>query len=247
MNALMALALILTPLCSLAKSSEPKVIRYGINSNYAMPLINVERVQNTPKLEGGLLKDLGLALFKELNLDPTWILLPKSRVASNLNSGNVHLVCHLNEVWQPAIRDTVSWSHELYRSSNLIVYIGGKPIHKAKDLYGKRVGGVLNFIYQYMDDYFKKGLILREDGPNNESNIQKLLNGRIDYIIMSNLEFEYYKKIYSSLESADLGMDEVITKCALSPKAPVSLEELNRAIDTIRKNGTLEKILKSYN
>ncbi|CAE79647.1 transporter substrate-binding domain-containing protein [Bdellovibrio bacteriovorus] len=247
MKALMALALILTPLCSLAKSSEPKVIRYGINSNYAMPLINVERVQNTPKLEGGLLKDLGLALFKELNLDPTWILLPKSRVASNLTSSNVHLVCHLNEVWQPSIRDTVSWSHELYRSSNLIVYIGGKPIHKAKDLYGKRVGGVLNFIYQYMNDYFKKGLILREDGPNNESNIQKLLNGRIDYIIMSNLEFEYYKKIYSSLESADLGMDEVITKCALSPKAPVSLEELNRAIDTIRKNGTLEKILKSYN
>ncbi|ASD63894.1 substrate-binding periplasmic protein [Bdellovibrio bacteriovorus] len=247
MNALMALAFILIPTCSLAKPPEPKAVRYGINSNYAMPLINVERVQNTPKLEGGVLRDLGLAIFKELHLSPTWILLPKSRVASNLTSCNVHLVCHLNEVWQPAIREAVDWSHDLYRSSNLIVYIGGKPIAKAKDLYGKRVGGVLNFIYQSMDDYFKKGLILREDGPNNESNIQKLLNGRIDYLIMSNLEFDYYKNIYPSLESADLGMDEVITKCALSRKAPITLEELNRAIDTIKKNGTLEKILKSYN
>ncbi|MBO9667499.1 MAG: ABC transporter substrate-binding protein, partial [Bdellovibrio sp.] len=155
-----------------------------MNSDYALPLVDITRRENTPNLEGGVLKDLGEAIFKEMNLRPMWFLVPKKRVGPSLVSGQVAILCHLNEVWQPKIVDDVWWSHELYRSTNLFVFIKKtKQIRSLKDLYGERVGVVLNFIYKSLDSAFQSGQIHREDGPNNESKIQKLLNGRLNYIL----------------------------------------------------------------
>jgi polar amino acid transport system substrate-binding protein len=246
MNTLVVLAFTIFSLCASAKEALRESEPYGVNSDYAMPLVSIKRIQNTQQLDGGILKDLGTALFKELSLTPEFTLLPKKRVAPSLLSGTVNMVCHLHESWQSKIASDVFWSHELYRSANLVVYIGNKPIRKLKELAGQRLGGVLNFVYTDAEDLFAKNIVHRENGPNNESNIQKLLNGRINYIIMSNLEYDYYKKIYPNLDRADFDMDALHTKCALSKKSKITLENLNKAIATLKKNGEIERILKSY-
>ncbi|WP_373999656.1 substrate-binding periplasmic protein [Bdellovibrio bacteriovorus] len=238
------LSVVLFSCCVFAK--EKQVLRYGVNSNYAMPLLGVTRLPQGQVLQEGVLKDLGEALAKELKREPQFILLPKIRVAENLKQGSIDVLCHLNEVWQPAIKNDVYWSDDLYESRNLIVHIDSKPIKSISDLYGARVGTVLNFIYQNLDPYFAKKQILREDAPTNESNIQKILKGRIDYLVMSNLEFDFYKRIYPTLDAVDLSMDSVQTKCALSKKSSISPESFEKAIQTIQRNGVLRKILKSY-
>ncbi|MNL05224.1 hypothetical protein D3C87_1258080 [compost metagenome] len=108
------------------------------------------------------------------------------------------------------------------------------------------MGVVLNFIYVDAEPLFAAKTILRENGPNNESNIQKLLNARINFIIMSNLEYDYFKKIYPNLDRADFEMDALNTKCALSKKSKIKLEDLNKAVATLKKNGTIDRILRSY-
>ncbi|WP_374029056.1 substrate-binding periplasmic protein [Bdellovibrio bacteriovorus] len=221
-------------------------MKFGVNMDYALPLVGIQRPNNGPELTTGILKDLGEALSQEMGYKPHWILLPKKRVAPSLASGNVQILCHLNEVWQPAIKDDVWWSQDIYRSTNLIVYTTAKPVRSLADLNGERVGTVLNFIYQNLDSSFAKKTILREDGPNNESNIRKLLNGRLEYVIMSNLEFNYYKKLYPSLKETDLGMDNVMTKCAVSKKSKLSIDQVNRALSSLKKTGTIDKILRSY-
>lgn len=219
-------------LCAEAASDSLYV---GINSNYTMPLVEIKNPLHNPEVERGILKDLAEAISQELKMKPVWLLLPKNRIAPSLLSGDVAIVCHLNEVWQPKIKNDVLWSQELYTSTNVIVHLGKKNIHKVSDLYGERIGTVMNFIYQHLDDEFAKKKITREDGPNNEANIRKLTHGRISYIVMSNLEFEYYNNIYPNLESSDLKMDSVETKCALSKKSPITLRQLNHAIDVIKK------------
>jgi polar amino acid transport system substrate-binding protein len=238
----------LSPYSGIASAKENSVTSetYGVNSDYALPLLSIKRIQNTQQVDSGILKDLGIALYKELNLSPEYVLLPKKRVAPSLISGYVNIVCHLHESWQSRIVSDVYWSHDVYRSSNVVAFIGNKPIHKLQDLAGQRVGGVLNFVYVDAEPYFANKTILRENGPNNESNIQKLLNARINYVIMSNLEYDYYKKIYPNLDRADFEMDALNTKCALSQKSKIKIEDLNKAIATLKKNGTLERILKSY-
>lgn len=246
MNTFVVLAFTIFSLCALAKESPLESEPYGVNSDYAMPLVSIKRIQNNPELDGGILKDLGTALFKELKLTPEFVLLPKKRVAPSLLTGTVNLICHLHESWQSKIANEVYWTNEIYRSSNVVVFIGNKPIHKLKDLADQRVGGVLNFVYTDAEELFANKTIMRENGPNNESNIQKLLNGRINYIIMSNLEYDYYKKIYPNLDRADFDMDVLHTKCALSKKSKITLENLNKAIATLKKNGEIERVLKSY-
>lgn len=220
---------------------------YGINSNNALPLVEVKSTQDSQQLTSGILKDLGRALYKEMGIEYSEVLLPKKRIPQSLLSGAVDIVCHTNEVWLQDTSREVLWSHDLYKSTNRIVYTGSKPLHKIQDLYGHRVGSALNFVYRDLDPHFKKMDIIREDGPNNESNLQKLLKGRIDYIVLSNMEYNYYKKLHPTLNAANFEMDSLMTKCALSKKSEhISLVRLNKAIDSIKKNGILDKILKSY-
>ncbi|MFM6927027.1 MAG: substrate-binding periplasmic protein [Bdellovibrio sp.] len=229
-----------------AQEVENSKIVIGINSDYSLPLVGIRRFENNPTLDSGILKDLGEAIADELKIQPSWVLLPKKRVAPTLLAGHISFICHLNEAWQEKIKDDVLWSHDLYRSVNVIVHLKKKTIHSLSELNGERIGVVLNFVYKGLDNLFQKNTLLREDGPNNDSNIQKLLSGRINYIVMSNLEYNYYKKKHAALDFTDFGMDSVMTKCALSPKSNLKLNELNHAIDTIKRNGTLDKILKSY-
>ena len=78
MKTFVVLALSIFSLCASAKEASPAVVEtYGVNSDYAMPLVSIKRIQNTQELDGGILKDLGMALFKELHLTPQFILLPK--------------------------------------------------------------------------------------------------------------------------------------------------------------------------
>ncbi|UXR65445.1 transporter substrate-binding domain-containing protein [Bdellovibrio bacteriovorus] len=217
-----------------------------MNSDYAMPLVDIQRSETSASLKDGILKDLGEALSKELGIPLNTLLLPKQRIAPALLSGRISLICHSSEIWQSKIKAQVFWSHDLYTSTNFVTYLKSRSPRNKKELHGERIGTVLNFIYGGLEEEFQKNLIQREDGPNIGSNVQKLLKGRVNYVLMSNLEYNYFKKSFPALQFSDFGQDSVITKCALSKKSGISLSQLNRAIDTIKKNGTLEKILKSY-
>ncbi|WP_413557152.1 substrate-binding periplasmic protein [Bdellovibrio sp. HCB209] len=228
-------------------AAEKTEIVFGVNMDYAMPLVQLQTENNSTTLEGGILKDLGTAIAKELKVTPKWFLVPKRRVGPNLSTGKIDILCHLNEVWQPAIKNDVWWTNKLYASSNVLVFLkDNKRITSVKDIEGEDVGVVLNFIYTSLDPHFQSGTIKREDGPNNLANIKKLLKGRIHYIVMSNLEFAYYNSLYPPLQSADLGMDSVLTKCAVSKKSSLKIEDVNKAIAAITRSGTLDKILRSY-
>ncbi|WP_413584224.1 substrate-binding periplasmic protein [Bdellovibrio sp. HCB274] len=228
---------------ALAKAT---TITFGVNSDYAMPLLKIAYSGERPELDEGILKDLGEAISKELNVEPKWFLVPKNRVAPSLSAGKVDILCHLNEIWQPKIVNDVWWSAPLYKSSNVLVFLKQPNPSSLKDIRGETVGTVLNFIYTSLDPQFKNGSLKREDGPNNVANIQKLLKGRLRYIVMSNLEYAYYKNIYSSMNSAELDMDVVMTKCAVSKKSNLKIEDVNKAIANIHRSGKLNSILRSY-
>lgn len=241
-----SLIFILSSSLSWAKEDPPDKLYFGVNSNYTLPLIEIKNPLHKPEVESGLLKDLGDAIAGEMKLKPTWILLPKNRVAPSLLNGDIDLICHLHEIWQSKIKTDVWWTQELYQSVNVIVYLGKKSVANLKDLNGERVGTVVNFIYHDLEPEFTTKRITREDGTNNQSNIQKLIHGRLDYIVMSNLEYDYFSRIYPELKESDLRMDGVRTKCALSKRSKFTLEQVNHAIDGIKKSGAYNKILKTY-
>lgn len=225
---------------SLAKS---KTLFYGIANETNSPFVEIEMRESRLEISGGILKRLAEALSKELEIKPTLVLLPQRRVGLDLETGDLSMVCFVHETWFPKdFEKKLLWSDPITTNINLIATIKGKPILKVEDLFGKQVGTITNYYYEKLDTYFEKGKIRRESGPTTLSNIQKLLHGRIDYMLISNLEFEYYKKKYPQLKSYNLGMDIVEVKCALSKRSGIELTQINKAINTLKKNGTLDKI-----
>jgi len=240
---LLVLASIFT---SITVSAEPvkKTVYFGVTMETSLPFIELTEINGKPEIKRGILKDLAEAVFGEMKIKPVLVLLPQKRVASELVSGDLSVVCYANESWFPNIKDELLWSEDVTTNTNYIVSVGKKKVHKIENLFGTHVGTIVNFIYKKMEPYFEKNQIYRENGPDNESNVQKLLHSRIDFLILSNLEFDYYKRIYPELESHDLHMDTLSVKCALSRKSGIDLEQLNKAIRTLKKNGILEKIFK---
>jgi polar amino acid transport system substrate-binding protein len=197
--------------------------------------VEVDYSKGRAEISGGILKKIADAITGELSLKPEIILLPQKRVGPDLIAGEISIVCFVHESWfPPEFTKQVLWSDELTTNTNLIATLKGKPINKIEDLFGKQVGVIVNYYYKKLDPYFESGKILKETAPSTASNIQKLLHDRIEYMIISNLEFDYYKKTNPELRSYDLGMDTVKVKCALSKKAGIKLSELNKAITALK-------------
>ncbi|MBS1969977.1 MAG: transporter substrate-binding domain-containing protein [Bdellovibrionales bacterium] len=239
--------LVLTSLVLLAGAAfaKTKTLYYGVANETNLPFVEVDYSNGRAEVTGGILKKLADALTNELNLKPGIILLPQKRVGPDLVSGELGIVCFVHQSWfPPELTNQLLWSDELTSNTNLITTIKGKPVSKIEDLFGKQVGAIVNYYYKKMDPYFESGKITKETGPSTASNIQKLLHGRMEYMIISNLEYDFYKKKNPELRSYDLGLDTVKVKCALSKKAGIELGELNKAIAALKKNGTLDKIFK---
>lgn len=222
--------------------AKPKEIYLGISSASALPYVESVTQGGKVQVTGGILKNLAEALFKEMDISPVLVVLPKKRVAPDLISGDIGAVCYANESWYPGLEKKLFWSKEITTNTNLIVSTNKKPLKKIEDLHGEQVGTVVNFIHKNLEPYFEKNLIQRENGPDNESNLQKLIHGRIKYILLPSLEYTYHKKKYPQLVGHDLGIDTVDIKCAVSKKADLDLVRLNQVIDKLKKNGTIDKI-----
>lgn len=243
----MRICLLLTSLFLLAgsASAKTKTLYYGVADETNSPFVEVDYSRGRAEVTGGILKKIADAITNELKLKPDIILLPQKRVGPDLVAGELGMVCFVHESWfPPEMTNQLLWSDELTSNTNLIATINGKPLSRVEDLFGKQVGAIVNYYYKKMDPYFESGKIIKETGPSTASNIQKLLHGRMEYMIISNLEFDFYKKKNPELRSYDLGLDTVKVKCALSKKAGIELSELNKAIATLKKNGILDKIFK---
>lgn len=239
--------LVLTSLLFICVSAfaKTKTLYYGVADETNSPFVEIDYSKGRAEVTGGILKKIADAITNELNLKPDIILLPQKRVGPDLVAGELGLVCFVHESWfPPEMTNRLLWSDDLTSNTNLIATINGKAVSKVEDLFGKQVGVIVNYYYKKMDPYFESGKITKETGPSTASNIQKLLHGRMEYMIISNLEFDYYKKKNPELRSYDLGLDTVKVKCALSKKAGIELSELNRAIAALKKNGVLDKIFK---
>jgi len=227
---------------TLLKPKKPQKAFFGVSMETSLPFVEIINASTKPEIKSGILKDLAEALFAELKIEPVLVLSPKKRVGPDLVSGDLSIVCYAHESWFPNTEEHLLWSNELTTNTNMIVSLGKKRVKKIDDLFGKNVGTIVNYVYKNLDPYFEKNKILRQNGPNNESNVQKLLHERIDYLILSNLEYYFYKKSYPNLVADDLGMDTSRVKCAVSKKSGIDLNQLNIAIEKLRASGKLAQI-----
>lgn len=227
----------------------PEPFSYGLNSNDSPPFVFFEKRGDRLQVRGGLFFDIGLEIGKRLKRPVNFVLLPRGRLDARLAEGAIELVCYDNEDWAGVYADKYFWSRPIFKQMDYVVSLkdvkGGNP-KDIDDLKGKKLGTVLHFVYSTLTPYFESGSILREDASSGAANIEKLNTGRVPFIILNNLEYNYYKDKDSRLQRAPFEVSPVDVKCAVSKKSDLKIEQINAVISELKKTGRMQKVFSAH-
>jgi polar amino acid transport system substrate-binding protein len=208
--------------------------------NQAMPFAQFHK----DKLVGGILKDLGGALAQRLRRQPQFISLPGEGVSAALAAGKADGICFVRPNW---IDGDFHWSAPFMSDAETIASRPEAPhIGSLTDLRDRPVGTVASHRYPRIENVLG-ARFNRADSPNIDENMRKLLDGTIQHALMGQATLNYYLRgDKASRLRIDMRISTFEAQCAFSKKSEVPFADVDKAINAMLKDGTVEKILARY-
>lgn len=223
-----------------APAADPAVLRIVAPTNQSMPLLRMAGAQPAE----GLLKDVGEALAERVGLNARFIPLPSKRAGPAVASGAADLLCYVKPGW---LEDKVLWTHAFLPGTGIVAaHPNAPPVTMLHELRDEPLGTVLGYRYPILDQAFMQAM-RREDVADATTNLRRLALGRIRYAVTDRAALDYFLR-----DNPDSGLREAIEVeryqlgCALSPDKAALLAPLNRAIDRMQADGTLEALVNRY-
>ncbi len=198
------------------------------------------------ELMGGILKEFGDALGAQLNLQPRYMILPRTRVEGALLRGHADLLCDLRPEWLD--NRTFLWSDAIISNRMIVGMRSETPLPASLNaIAGLRVGTIQG--YRYPEVEYLQPKIVRDNAANDSQNLEKLLLGRFDLIFTNRIFFDYQRKVHperSRLAPHNLKITDFDTYCAIPAQGKLGITELNHAIARLKARGTIQSILARY-
>ncbi len=198
------------------------------------------------ELMGGILKEFGDTLGAQLNLQPRYMILPRTRVEGALLRGHADLLCDLRPEWLD--NRTFLWSDAIIPNRMIVGMRSETPLPASLNaIAGLRVGTIQG--YRYPEVEYLQPKIVRDNAANDSQNLEKLLLGRFDLIFTNRIFFDYQRKVHperSRLAPHNLKITDFDTYCAIPAQGKLGITELNHAIARLKARGTIQSILARY-
>ena len=222
-----------------AYAAQPEIV-FIAPSNHAMPWAQFKN----EKLSGGLLKDLGELIAARLARKAKFIVVPSNRVRGVLLGGSADALCYVRPEW---IDGQYNWTPSLIQDGAAVVARSGAPvIHTLADLHNLRVGTVIGYRYPEIESALGHGFI-REDAPSMESNMRKLIAGRMEYAILEKMVLDYHLRKDKSIQlRVDLLYISFEAQCAFSLSSKIPFADVTRVIKQINEDGSANEIFSRY-
>jgi len=201
---------------------------------------------------GGLAIEIIRAAYKTQGHEITMEFVPWARAEAGVKNGSYDIVPY---TWRTEARVRVLLFSTSYAVGN-VRFIKRKgdafEFNGLESLKDKRVGTVRG--YGYSDAFVNSPLFTREAGNDLMTNVKKLLRERVDLT----LEDEIVARSAIGAEDPQ-ALDRIefvrtplavnplyVTAGLQNPKAQEIIGAFNKGLETIRANGTLDRILKRY-
>lgn len=222
-----------------ADAAEPEIV-FIAPSNHAMPWAQFKE----EKLSGGLLKDLGELIASRLGRKAKFIIVPSNRVRGVLSGGTADALCYVRPEW---LDGNYNWTPSLIKDGAAVVSRAGAPvIHTLSDLHSRPVGTVIGYRYPEIETALGHGFV-REDAPSMESNLRKLIAGRMEYAILEKMVLDYHIRKDKSIQlRVDLLYISFDAQCAFSLSSKIPFADVIRVIKLINEDGSAEEIFSRY-
>lgn len=232
-------ACVLALACAFSHAGPDELVLLAPN-NHAMPIAEF----SNGMLSGGIMKDIGEAIGARLGLRVQFVTVPSRRVALVLAQGEADGVCYVQPYW---IDGNYNWSAPMIPNGAVVLARADAPvIASAADLRGKKVGTVAGYRYPFFDEALGVDFV-RDDAPSMQHNIRKLLVGRTRYALIEQASAIYeIRNAPSQKLRADLVYETFKARCAFSPQSKVPFAQLNRAIEALIADGSVDRIMARY-
>jgi polar amino acid transport system substrate-binding protein len=213
----------------------------AVDGGTEMPMARI--VQD--RVVDGMSLELGRLLARQLGLELQMVALPRKRLRDELLQGRVDGACAYLPEWLPG---PLQWSKPFFLQEYAIVSRADAPAPaNLEALRGQRLGTVLGFVYPELEAALGGGFV-RDDAPDAAASLRKLAADRLQHVAVSQRLLGYLRRSgqFSAAVHPPLAVGEMRTQCALAPGAKVSVQQLNQAIDTIERNGSLAALYRRY-
>ena len=230
----------------LTNGAQAARIRFGGNESNSTPLLY--QLSNPNLATGGLIYEISVAIADDLANDYDIVRIPRAQIAKQLINGSIDMACHIGTTWQHDFKNEVEWSKPLYKYANVLVAKNPIPSSQFKNITNASIGTVNNYFYKDLELIFKDdhNKITRVDSDSVPINVNKLLEKKIDYIVMSEIEFIYYKKKYPEIHRSSFTMDQTDIHCVLSKKSWLPMQRLKQSIERLKSKQVFQKIYDRY-
>ncbi len=208
--------------------------------NQAMPLASYAG----DKLDGGILKDLGEAIARRLKREAVFVSVAGDQVAAALLKGKADGICYVRPFW---IDGDFDWSRPLLPDVELVASHPDMPVVRSLlDLRDRPVGTVASYRYPRVEQVL--GLRFRRlDAPTMEENLRNVMLGHARHTVIAQSTLAYQLKVNKSLKlRPDLKIASFTAQCAFSRRAGVAFADVDKAINSLIDDGSVQKILARY-
>lgn len=206
----------------------------------AMPIV---RFQNGT-LSGGIVKDVGDLLAQRLGRRPVYLNADSPDVATLLGSGRADAMCYLLPFW---VDGNYNWSQPLLPDAEMIAARSDAPhLRSLKDLKDKPVGTVAGYRYPRVELVLGRRF-KRVDAANMDKNIEQMAAGKVPYTMIGEATLNYLHRVHPGLKvRPDLVFSSYKAQCAFSLKSSIPFEDVNKVVDAILKDGSIDQIISRY-
>jgi polar amino acid transport system substrate-binding protein len=225
--------------CVFGHATEPEIV-FIAPSNHAMPWAQFK----DGKLSDGLLKDLGELIAARLARKAKFITLPSNRVRGALSEGAADALCYARPEW---LDGSYNWTQSLIQDGAAVVArIDAPVIRTLANLHNVPLGTVIGYRYPEIENALGHGFV-REDAPSMESNLRKLVAGRMEYAIIEKMVLDYHLRKDQSIKlRVDLLYITFNAQCAFSLSSKIPFAEVTRVIKSINEDGSANEIFSHY-
>lgn len=227
-----------------ATAAEPP-LRFAVSDSWAMPMVQLERNRPTQ----GILFDLMLSLATQVGAPAEFHVLPRARVQSAMENGEIDVRCYAVQSWLPKQSGDYLWSVPLLFQRDLLISRKDQPAAiDPAHLPRQTIGTVRGYTYPTLQALFEADQLQREDARNQEQVLEKLLAGRYRYAVSNQWTLDWFNQRLLPAEQlqAVAVLQEQEVGCYVRNDPSVPVQRILRTLLRMKMAGEIEEIIRLY-